>query len=431
LADALSLLARELERLVEPLTRAAPSAAGRRELLGVLGWDLDELTGYPVDELAEVAATIGQSAAQLAQLAQTPPDDLEAVGDLVTEIAALVEAIRRIQQLASDPSVTLPADVTTALGSMGQTLVEFLGVEYLNRYRPLAHDVARLLTLVRASADYGAALTPSIGGANGEPEYRRPAAPPRFRVDRLGNLLADPVATLRAEYLGPEGLTTVDGARLTAGRIFDRLAPLLVAAGARVSNGTDTAGWQQRDRSRTLEFRYGLRAADDELAIGALLQLLSDEEGGARLVVTPTGWAQYRIEGSSWALVFDVSGQIAEFALTRTGVTLSAGAPAVRVGVVLQRFSATLAEAVVLGGSAGTRLEVGTVTITGNVDLDGDQAPDVGVLVEFGHAAVAVAAGDGDGFLAKILPPGGFRVDFDLAFGWSTRRGLYLRFSVC
>src|SRR5262249_35026794 len=42
-------------------------------------------------------------------------------------------------------------------------------------------------------------------------------------------------------------------------------------------------------------------------------------------------------------------------------------------------------------------------------------------------AAFVVAPGDGDGFLAKVLPPEGLRTEFDLGIGWSSARGLYFR----
>jgi len=41
--------------------------------------------------------------------------------------------------------------------------------------------------------------------------------------------------------------------------------------------------------------------------------------------------------------------------------------------------------------------------------------------------ALAIVPGDGDGFLQKILPKDGIRIDFDLAVGWSNKKGLYFR----
>ena len=44
-----------------------------------------------------------------------------------------------------------------------------------------------------------------------------------------------------------------------------------------------------------------------------------------------------------------------------------------------------------------------------------------------GSSALVISAGDGDSFLKTILPQEGIRVDFDLAIGWSKRKGFYFR----
>ncbi|MFC0506524.1 DUF6603 domain-containing protein [Micromonospora costi] len=423
--DILSRLAAEAQNLVEPLVRGAQHEQGRRQLLLVLGWDLDQLTGYPVEEMADAAAAIGEAAAQLAEAASTPTQSLDGVLALVQDIAALVDAIRAVADLADAPGVQVPQDVEAALAAIGQSLVEFLLLEYLTNYHPTAHDVARALTLIHTSADYLADLTPPLGGADGQPVYRLPAAPPRFQLDRLADLLTDPVGTLRAAYLGPDGLSTADAARTAAGRIWRRLTPLLVALGAEVSHGADAPGAAERDPLRTLAVRFPLSAKDPDLALGALLQVLSDAEGGARLVVTPTGWAGHRFEGRSWAVEFTLAGQAAEFAIGREGVTLPAGGGALTAGVVVERLADAGGQPTVVGAATGTRLELGGIRVTAGLDL-GSDGWDATIGVRFDAGALVVGDGDGDGFLAEVLPADGVRAPFEFALTWSRSGGLTL-----
>ncbi|MGE5827759.1 MAG: DUF6603 domain-containing protein [Micromonosporaceae bacterium] len=422
--DVLSRLAGEAQHLVEPLVRGAQHEVGRRQLLLALGWDLDELTGFPVTELAQAAEAIGGVAVQLAEAARTPPADLGDVAVLIDRIAALIDAVRALQDLADAPTLDLPPDIVAALGSIGQSLVEFLLLEYLTRYHPVAHDLARALTLVQASGDYLAELTPPLGGENGQPVYRLPAAPPRFHLKRLADLITDPAQTLRAEYLGPDGLSTVAAAREAASRIYRRIAPLLVGLGVGVSDGADAPGAVLRDGRRTLELKFPLSKKNPGLAMGALLQLLSDEEGGACLAVTPTGWANFRFEGRSWAVEFVFGGQIGEFSIGRTGVTFPSGAGALKANAIVERVSE--GDPTVIGAPAGTRIELEHIRVNVGVDLHTDSW-DVALDVDLDHGALVVGAGDGDGFLREVLPAQGLRTEFDLGIGWSRSGGLRLR----
>jgi hypothetical protein len=422
-ADILSLLAAEAGNLVEPLTRAAPSERGRRELLAALGWDLDTLTGYPVDEFVSEAARIGESAEHLAQLAASPHDDIAAVGTLLAGIGELFEAIRRLEDLAREPNVQLPSQVVDALASIGESLAEFLVAEYLLRYHPLAYELARSLTLLRASGDYGGTYTPPIGGGEGEPLYRLPATPPQFRLERLPRLVANPLAALREDYLDSRALSTEESARAVAADIFASLAPLLSVLGARVSNGGQAAVAKQLDPFRTLEFQFSLPDSEEDVDLGALVHVVSDAEETAGVVVAPTGWVQRRWEGRSWAMTVESSGQIAEFAIRRDGVVLPPNTAALDVGMTLEHFRPRSSEPWVIGSPTGTRLELGTVRLAALLGLAANRR-NVGLALEIGDSAIAVGGKDGDGFLNRVLPPEGVSAPFAFSLAWSEEHGL-------
>src|SRR5262249_21740785 len=50
---------------------------------------------------------------------------------------------------------------------------------------------------------------------------------------------------------------------------------------------------------------------------------------------------------------------------------------------------------------------------------------DVRVEIDVKKAAVVIRTADGDGFLAKILPKDGIRLEFDLLLGYSLATGFY------
>jgi hypothetical protein len=74
-----------------------------------------------------------------------------------------------------------------------------------------------------------------------------------------------------------------------------------------------------------------------------------------------------------------------------------------------------------LGDLTSTHLEIGKATLAGTV---GTAA--TGVLGATKDTALVIAAPSGDGFLAKVLPPGGIRLQADVGLGIDTTRGFYI-----
>jgi hypothetical protein len=79
-----------------------------------------------------------------------------------------------------------------------------------------------------------------------------------------------------------------------------------------------------------------------------------------------------------------------------------------------------------IGGEKGSRLQFSQLQISGDVNLSASNQ-EYGLLLDMGPSTLVITADDGDGFLQKILPREGIRADFDLAVGWSNKKGLYFR----
>ena len=84
-----------------------------------------------------------------------------------------------------------------------------------------------------------------------------------------------------------------------------------------------------------------------------------------------------------------------------------------------------------IGSASGTRFEVGMVSFTVEGGFhhpaNGSDRIDYGGAVQIQQAALVITAGDGDGFLQKVMPPEGFRIEFDFGVGWSSAKGLYFQ----
>jgi hypothetical protein len=422
--DVLTYILAELPKLVRPLVLAGLDERTRDQLFESLGWELEQLTGFPVAQFNTAAGTIAGRASTLAARASTTsPESLADIAALVADIGAVFDAVRAIAQLSQDPDLSLPPDVRAVLAGIGRALVDFLVVDYLRRYHPLALHAARLLTLVELPGDR--AVMPPAGGTTGHPPLAFPAPPPRVRPDRLEALFNDPAKALRDEYLGAGGLATEQAARDAANRLYGRLAPFLAAVGALVTDGTDVPGAEDRDESRSLAFGFPLYTEAGVVPVGAVLEILSDAEGGAALVISPTAWMNNTWPSRYWVTTLATGGQVGAITLRSTGATVSGGAQSFSLRLAVERRSEDGTPATVIGAPKGTRLEVGALRAKVEFGIKPDRQ-EAGLLFEAEKAAIVISTGDADGFLQKLLPPEGVRVDFDLAIGWSNTKGLYL-----
>lgn len=424
MADILSVLATELQNLLSPLAKSSGSDQARKDIFSGLGWELGALTGFPVDKFISEVGQIAADASALAAFAQNPSFNFDQLSVLVTKIGSLFNAVGDLENLAKDPNVNLPPDAVTALEEIGEALVQLLLFEYLRRFHPLLLQLGRLLTIVQSPVDRND-VSNAIVGADGNTVLRYPAAPPRLQFDRIGKLLSDPVGTLKTYYLGQDGLGTNDGAKKVAGRLFGPLGSLLASIGADVSTGQNLPGNSTRDPSRTLAFTFTVLDDGVSTQVGAIMQLLSNAEGGGRLVVTPSGVVQVSWDFRGWTVAVEIAGQISEFNLGGSGLSIAPGTPGFSVKVGFSKRALDDSPSMIVGSASGTRLQSGSVGLTGTFDFRADH-PDVGLELALKKCAVVIAGGDGDGFLAKVLPADGLSTQFDLTIGWSTVHGIYL-----
>ncbi|HCG30624.1 MAG TPA: hypothetical protein DEU95_13110 [Chloroflexi bacterium] len=420
-SDIVSRIATELVRFARPLIVAGQDADVRRGLFDALGWDIANVTGFPAAQLTTDIQTLTQAALELVSSAATEPKSFEDIASRLENIKQIFDSVSDLSRLAQNANV--PADAAAALAQLGEDLLQLLLVTYLQRHHPAILNVARILTLIQIAGDEPPETTAITSGGQ---TLRRKTPIPRVRFDRLGLLLSDPAQTLRDEYLGPNALDTEQHARNTAARIFDRFAALLADLGAVITNGSDSAGAANRDPARSLEFRFAFPVDGAFVGLGAIFNLVAETEGGAGITITPTGWVDASWDTGSWVIGLGLSGSVPGFTLRRSGPVMPAGTEALQIKLSVEKRTYEGTRAVVIGSPQATRLELGSVKLSGELAIAANRQ-DVDIEVSLGKGAVVIQAGDGDGFLQKVMPPEGFRFEFDLALGWSTAKGLHFR----
>ena len=103
----------------------------------------------------------------------------------------------------------------------------------------------------------------------------------------------------------------------------------------------------------------------------------------------------------------------------------SAGSADIRFGLKIAR-TATEQPLMVLGAADTTRLTVENFGISFLAEKS-TAIQTLALELDITKLLFVLQAGDGDGFLQKILPPEGLSATFDLAVGWSNANGVYFR----
>ncbi|MEF8856813.1 MAG: DUF6603 domain-containing protein, partial [Haloplanus sp.] len=210
---------------------------------------------------------------------------------------------------------------------------------------------------------------------------------------------------------------------------FPLVAALLHATGAGVSYSTENVGFfAPHDDLTGLGDELGwLRVAFDLGTEHVDVRAHVYAEGSdVTLVVVPGGDATVNQRVGRWAVTISVDATADEVAIGADGDEVQFPGSTGRVGVSLRAVklpSADDGDSFVLGGTEGTRLEIGRLGIEGHAEIDRDQ--EYGIVARASDSTFVLDTTDGDGFLSEVFPEG-FGADFDLGLGWSTERGVHL-----
>ncbi|MFD7700649.1 DUF6603 domain-containing protein [Streptomyces caelestis] len=424
-ADGQSALVTEILHLIAPLTEAVANPLQLARLLARTGWNPAAAGEHGTAEVAAWLENVAGAVGGLHEFLLHLPQDLEGLGLLLDTVGATMDLVREVP----------PALGAFDAFAFAEDTVHFLVTDWLLRHHPVLYHALVLIGVV-VLPEEAAPQTPVVN-QDGEP-VRTGVARARLRPQRLVDLVADPVAALRADYL-PDGLADEARADAFAATLLPRLGGLLHELGVRVLAGLgETAGTGLDAASVTLGRRMLTLGIPVRLApgvngeIGATLGISSPTAGDLGVVVVPRGEAVAdQLLGGGWALRADLSGAGPAVAIGPRGVTFAADT-AGRVELTLELSKAggqPNTPAVLLGSAAGTRLEIGqfrawTRAVLEDTHEGAEGRDDFEIGIAADKAALVVTGGDGDGFLAQVLPAEGLRTEFALGLQWSRRRGL-------
>jgi hypothetical protein len=414
--DTLAVIAEQLGLALDPLNAALGTPNQFSSFMRVLGWDT---SGYiaPVQNLGALATSMTNLVENGLDASQAP--------QAISQILNFFSAVSQLSTAAGLPPTIDPGEFTSDFP--GQ-ITDYLVATYLLRNQPVLGAILQAFGIIR--------------------QTDKPAAGKRLAYTRLdidwaniGNLLSDPLTTLRTTYAWGGG---------TFGQLFvDNIDALGQAFGLDVFpnpisaslKNTLTAGAASTTNLQNFTLRWQL--------LGNLISKLYLAAGLDFYVLPPTAAAvpgiailPYIIGNADTTISltdelslilkaqFDLSGGILVSIRPNQPLTLQTGILSGAPGTA-GAFSATLQDAVtggqktlLIGTEDASRMEYSALGLTVGVRTDskGTSFYAEGALTD--GAIVIVPGADADGFIATLLPSS-MSVDASVRIGFDSRAGVY------
>ena len=406
-------LARELSALLYPLERAATVPGALDSMLDELG----ALPGTDTTGLVTAIQAVVDEKRAIEALAARPSPSFDAIAAVLAASGRAFDAVRTVGE-AGGPLAQLEG--------FGRDLTDLLVGAWLTALHPVAHQVAVLLTLV----ELGAERPPEPGELDGTQPVRLEHSIDRLRLERLGDLLRDPAAVLRAEY--GNQLATAADADAMADKLFPRIVGLLreldVPCRYGIAPGDEAALADSAPllaHALAVYLDHPLHGGGDT-AGGAAFFISSADRGDLGLVAGPFGTLTAKRSAGPFALTLELSAGVQSLAYGRHGLTLLARAGTTDVTGHIVAETPADDEPFLAGAADSTRVEAAGVRLAIETALS-ETRHSLSVSADIASLSLIVSPGDGDGFLAAVIPAQGLHAAFGGGIAWSNDTGLTLR----
>jgi hypothetical protein len=431
--DTMTMIATEVASGLQPLEQAFSSLERFQFFLKALGWNGDLVGALPggisqlVNGISGLSLNLQEIISKMEADEAVPKDKVLALLGSVKQVAEGIHGLKNISGL--------PAQLTSAnfLQIFPRQVLDYLLSNYLLQHQPRMGHLLAVLGLIRISYVQGT-------GARSDHFYYQMA------FEDLPKLLKEPTVLFQNAY----GWGTDD---FDSSMLFTHLQNLFLAYGTSLTleriplaklsafGIPDDANAVQPLALKAAIFDY----MDGGAALTAGVGLFPLDKAGSSkpgLVLLPFARGEFKTEMEIAEQLFfqtvtalSVDGGIGVGLRPNEGLKMvlgfdSTGSPSQVSGelkLILINKDASGTPIILLGSAEGSHIEYKSLALMGGVALHSDAGAVLFVETELKEAKIVIKAGEGDGFLQKVLPPDGLTANFDLAVGLSTRQGVYFR----
>lgn len=409
-----------IDDFLAPIVKASSNKVLFLEFIEEIGWDVDTANHEVIfTNVMNALAAIENTINALKNNGNISDSSFSAIKDLVEAVNNVIKLIKNIKQLTQSLNGSLPVDLS-------EDIINHLTVVFLETKYPKLFEILKLIGVVRKDSvvyigDSAANLLKVKGVVN------------VIDFTKLKNFLSSPKAFLNNEFFSG-GIANQTQLNVATDKLFPRLAELLGALNFKTSLIRDADHSDLFDPSENQILR-GLMAIETSVPsidpeqgltkLGASIGLLHEGENGPGFFITPYGQISFSQVIGEWVILFNSSATIDGIEINKNGIEIFAPSAQSKFNAELLAFKDVVnGPSYIIGSSAGTHLQIGNYIIRGYFNADA-QKQDAGIEMELRDAYLKIAGGDGDGFVSKVLPEDGLKIDFNLTVGYSKNNGLY------
>ena len=405
----------ELQAWLAPVVETEGQPDRVLALLHATGWHVEALAVGNQQALTTAFGQIATVGKSLFDALITPPAKIE---EFLLEVGPKVAvAMQAIPGLAS----ALPAGLPAATSELPADLLNWLTIEWLRRHHGLAFTGLQMIGVIRKVPQ----LEESFNGA----VYRTKNAVPCFSPDALVRLLHEPHLVLK-EAFWAAGTTDTDGAIALALELWSladvlgltNFLPLIAPS----ESFDPDAPVVVVDPDTVRLTKIVPLTSDTTGELGVIVKRIAAADGGPGALLTPFG--EFTGDFDLGLAKLELRGTLAAnpIRIVPAGVSQVDGArPNFGATIQLTRGDSTT-PALHLGDKDGLELTLETVSFYAGVMLPPGR-PRALFGVDLKSFLFSLKAGDGDGFLAAILPADGISGNASFAIEWSTDGGIAIR----
>ncbi len=421
----------ELNFFFEPLVDASLSKEEANKFFLLLGWDLKTILGNADLGFLNQLNSIIQNVGLIKSALNTPPQSLSDLRSILATTNSITQSIR-------DLATELSAGATFLQGfnfiEFSKDVFEKLFVIYLIRRVP---DVYNFFYFIGVIID-GPEIIISNNNPVNKQVIKKPSEIPSLDLNKISAFISNPSLRLKQifwpnNFLPQTGQTSLQAANDIGERLFSIISHFLgdlglVAFVGREGDAPPPANADEERLRGLMTIAYErFDKFGNSAEIGATFGLVPLAENGPGVYIVPFGAAQTSIDFDDWILTLNTNVSIPPLKITDK-VEFISNAPNL-LNATFTFSSVPEPEGQIkylIGSTTGTRLEIGEIVFQGNITKSSTLA-DYGVMLNLNKAAFVINPGDGDGFLKKLLPPGGKRAEFDLGIGWAKGKGIFFQ----
>lgn len=310
--NVLDQMLKEFGEIFQPLVDASEDEDALIELLASTGWDVEQLVGHLL-EIQEALKNLKTSHDNLIRVIQKPPQSLDELEYYLDNIISIADTIQDIPNVIKDLQ-DIPPLYKDSFQEFPKELMEFLIVRHICLHHPILRDLAGLLTIIQVPIEASPVLD-----ENGK-FIRYQCLTPRLHINKITELLSDPVNSLRKEYL-PNQLINKDEAKKFADKLFPRLESLFNSLGLNALYGIgenleEFGNCGNALAKQTFSFFLQYDLSNGNIAItGASILLSPPDRGNFGLIVVPFGQLKLSQRFGDWYAELDSTSTLEGFAV--------------------------------------------------------------------------------------------------------------------